>query len=216
MVPGSVVTSAQNAEERAETLETGRLLNINEEMTRLYPLADKGGAASENVRRDGRAMRVRKGDLVMPRGHIGTRETGSRCLDETPQFEVTSLQSIGCVSMCPPPQKKRTKDRNAVYTASNHPIVIVGTWFSGAPTMSAGGVVDVDGVRKATNKYVGMRFVVRSIKPLCLECQERIFHPTQLAGGGCGKQVNNFVIPPSATSGSCLRHSGFSSVPHTT
>ena len=107
MVPGSVVTRAQNAEEKAETLETGRLLNINEEVTSCYALADKGGAASENARSmreamAARAMRVRKGDPVVPRGHIGTRETGSRCLGETPQFGVPSLQSISYASMCPP------------------------------------------------------------------------------------------------------------------
>lgn len=76
MVPGSVFSRAQNAEEKAEMLETGRLLNTNEEVTSSYVLADKGGAALENVRRDGRAMRVRKGDPVAPRGrHIWhTRE----------------------------------------------------------------------------------------------------------------------------------------------
>ena len=58
MVPSSVVTRAQNAEQ-AEMLETGRLLNINEEVTSFYALADKGGAASENVRRDSRAIRER-------------------------------------------------------------------------------------------------------------------------------------------------------------
>ena len=45
MVPGSVFSKAQNAEEKAEMLETGRLLNINEEVTSSYVLADKGGAA---------------------------------------------------------------------------------------------------------------------------------------------------------------------------
>ena len=70
MVPGSVFSRAQNAEEKAEMLETGRLLNINEEVISSYVLAD---AALENVGRDGRAMRVRKGDPVAPRGrHIGT------------------------------------------------------------------------------------------------------------------------------------------------
>ena len=119
MVPGSVFSRAQNAEEKAEMLETGRLLNINEKVTSSYVLADKGGAALENLGRDGRAMRVRKRDLVAPRGHIGTRESGSRCLGETPQFaiEATSLQSISCASMCPTaPKKEQKTDMQYIYS----------------------------------------------------------------------------------------------------
>ena len=157
-------------------------------------------------------MRARKGavevHLLWARasGHISTQETGARCLCGRPPFEVTTLQRISCTPMCG--------------TARNHPIVIVGTWFGRAPTMSAGRVVD--GIRKATNKYLRLNFEmrfparsIRKVKPHCLECQERIFHPHQFAG-----PANKWTTsPPRSTSGSRLRHSGFLSsgalVPHT-
>ena len=126
--------------------ENGRLLNISEDVTSFHTLDDKGGAASENARRDGRAMRARKGavevQLLWARasGHISTRETGARCLGGSPPFEVTCLQRISCIPMWRPPQKGAK--RQTCSTARNHPIVIVGTWFGGAPTMSAGGVGD--------------------------------------------------------------------------
>ena len=100
--------------------------------------------------------------------------------------EVTALHTN-----VPPRIKEQTSS-----IVRNHPIVIVGIWFGGAPAMSAGGVVD--GIRKATNKY--LKFIEcrdafsrpfhSEVKPLCLECQERIFHPTQLVGGWRVRQTS--------------------------
>ena len=95
--------------------ENGRLLNISKDVTSFHTLDDKGGAASEHARKDGRAMRARKGavgvQLLWARasGHISTRETGPRCLGGSPPFEVTCLQRISCIPMRRPPQKRSKK-----------------------------------------------------------------------------------------------------------
>ena len=63
-VPGFVVAGAHSAVEKAETLMTGRLLNISEDVTRFHIHFGRQGPVGQprklNARRDGRAMSARK------------------------------------------------------------------------------------------------------------------------------------------------------------